>query len=109
MKQQFYSELTYWKKYLAFLPKEYQDHYEEPEELFWNWEANAIHYDFKYAASNQVNVLLLHGAGGNGRILSLLGNVLFENGINYFAPDNLGYGLSQVGKKDFGLNLSKRK
>jgi alpha-beta hydrolase superfamily lysophospholipase len=99
-----YKEHTYWKKYLPFLPKKYQDNYVEPEELFWNWETTKVHYDFKYSESNSVNVILLHGAGGNGRILSLLGNTLFENGINYFAPDNLGYGLTQINKKDFDYN-----
>jgi len=86
---------------LPFLPKKYQENYIEPEESFWNWETTKVHYDFKYSESNSTNVILLHGAGGNGRILSLLGNALFENGINYFAPDNLGYGLTQVNKKDF--------
>ena len=101
MTLKYYKQNDYWKKYLSFLPKNYQENYVEPEESFWNWEKTKVHYDFKYSESNNVNVILLHGAGGNGRILSLLGNALFENGINYFAPDNLGYGLTQVNKKDF--------
>ncbi len=99
-----YKEHTYWKKYLPYLPKEYQEDYLEPDETYWNWNLTKVHYDFKYSESNNVNVILLHGAGGNGRILSILGNSLFKNGINYFAPDNLGYGLTEVSNKKYDYN-----
>ncbi len=39
--------------------------------------------------------ILLHGAGGNGRIIGLFGNYLNELGYEYLAPDLIGYGLTK--------------
>jgi len=101
MNLKYYKDLEYWKHYLNFFPKKYQDIFVEPNEKYWEWNSNHIHYDFRYNDSNEVNVILLHGAGGNGRILSLLGNFIFEDGCNYFAPDNLGYGLTELKNNNF--------
>jgi len=66
---QYYKNREYWRKYLSFLPEKYQDDYVEPEESFWKWGNINVHYDFKYSESNKVNIILLHGAGGNGSVM----------------------------------------
>jgi len=101
MKPNFYKEFNYWKKYLSFLPKKYHDSYETPDESYWDWGNHKIHFDYKKNESNQVSVILIHGAGGNGRILSMFGSYLYKNKINYYSPDNLGYGLTKVSNKNF--------
>jgi len=98
---EFYSETSYWTKYLRFLPQKYQDKYEVPDESYWNWRQERIHIDSKFSASSEVTAILIHGAGGNGRILSILGSYLSKNDINYYAPDNLGYGLTKVTNSTF--------
>lgn len=101
MKPDYYKEIEYWKKYLPFLPKKYQDSYEIPDESYWDWNNEKIHFDYKFKKSNETSVILIHGAGGNGRILSLFGSYLSTNGINYYAPDNLGYGLTKLSNENF--------
>jgi len=101
MRPNYYSEFYYWKKYLSFLPKKYQDSYEIPDETYWKWHKEEIHIDFKFKASNKATVILMHGAGGNGRICSILGSFLTKHQINYYAPDNLGYGLTKISNKKF--------
>jgi len=98
---QYYKDLEYWKKYLPFLPKKYQESFQEPDESFWKWKDNHIHYDYKSDKSNKVSVILIHGAGGNGRILSLIGSFLFQNQVNFYSPDCLGYGLTKTSNKSF--------
>ena len=97
----YYKEIEYWKKYLSFLPKRYQDLYEIPDESYWNWKQEKIHLDYRVDKSNDVTVILIHGAGGNGRILSMFGSYLSSNGVNYYAPDNLGYGLTKLSNRKF--------
>jgi len=99
MKQDKYNEIDYIKSYLEFIPEQFRLTYEQPDESFWSWNKNNIHVDSKSNKINKKTAILIHGAGANGRILSLFGSYLFKNGINYYAPDNLGYGLTQQAKK----------
>lgn len=96
MKHSKYAEIDYVKSYLEFIPQPYQESYEEPDESYWFWNNNQIHIDSKTSSTNKMTAILIHGAGANGRILSLFGSYLFQNGINYYAPDNLGYGLTKL-------------
>jgi len=102
MKPNKYEEIDYIKSYLEFIPDEYQETYEEPDESFWPWNKNEIHVDSRSNNTNKKTAILIHGAGANGRILSLFGSYLFQNGINYYAPDNLGYGLTKLSSDCFG-------
>ena len=93
---QFYTESQYWRKYNDFLPKELQ--YNEtnlPTETYWTWKDYKIHLDQMKNDSSPVKVIILHGAGGNGRVIGLFGNFLNKIGYEYIAPDLIGYGLSQ--------------
>lgn len=97
MKQpDFYTELDYWKKYNHFLPSELQYTDEKlPSESYWQWKDYHIHLDRMPNESSPVKVIILHGAGGNGRIMGLFGKYLNDNGYEYIAPDLIGYGLTK--------------
>lgn len=89
-------EETYWRKYQEFLPTDLQ--YSEdnlPTEEYWNWKDYEIHLDRMRNPSSPVKVIILHGAGGNGRMIGLFGNFLNKQGFEYLAPDLIGYGLTK--------------
>jgi len=91
-----YKDLTYWRKYNLFLPIELQYKNENlPKEYYWEWGNFSIHIDRMYQESSPVKVIVLHGAGGNGRVIGLFGNYLHSIGYEYLAPDLIGYGLTQ--------------
>lgn len=100
MKSRTYDK-DYLNKYLAFVPQKYRDAYEQPDDFYWQWKNNNIHIDFKSSLANRTDVILIHGAGANGRILSMFGSYLHKNGVNYYAPDNLGYGLTELSTTNF--------
>lgn len=92
----YYSQLLYWKKYNAFLPEDLQ--YKEdklPIEEYWQWKDFNIHLDRMRNPKSPVKVIVLHGAGGNGRVIGLFGNFLHDQGFEYIAPDLIGYGLTE--------------
>lgn len=91
-----YKENTYWKKYQDFLPETL--HYPEahpPGESYWLWNGFQVHIDRMEHIASPCKIILLHGAGGNGRIVGLFGNYLCQQGFEYIAPDLMGYGLTQ--------------
>ena len=93
---EFYSELNYWKKYNDFLPTELQYTDEKvPLESYWQWKDYNIHIDRMPNDRSPVKVIILHGAGGNGRIIGFFGKYLNEIGYEYIAPDLIGYGLTK--------------
>lgn len=97
---EFYTQTEYWKKYNNFLPNDLQ--YKEtklPFETYWKWKDYSIHIDKMIADSSPVKIIILHGAGGNGRVIGLFGNYLNELGYEYLAPDLIGYGLTKNPKK----------
>lgn len=92
----YYSQLSYWKKYNTFLPEDLQ--YKEdklPTEEYWQWKDFNIHLDRMRNPKSPIKVIVLHGAGGNGRVIGLFGNFLHDQGYEYIAPDLIGYGLTQ--------------
>jgi alpha-beta hydrolase superfamily lysophospholipase len=93
---EFYSQTEYWKKYNAFLPHHLQyKNTSLPIEAYWKWNSFNIHIDKMNANNSPVKVIILHGAGGNGRVVGLFGNYLNQLGYEYLAPDLIGYGLSK--------------
>ncbi|MBO9586520.1 MAG: alpha/beta hydrolase [Flavobacterium sp.] len=91
----YYRNTSYWKKYSAFLPEELQ--YKDsrlPQEEYWQWRHFNIHLDAMRNGEAAVKIIILHGAGGNGRIIGLFGNFLNSHGYEYIAPDLPGYGLT---------------
>jgi len=93
---EFYTQTEYWRKYNDFLPDDVQ--YKEtklPTETYWRWKDYNIHIDKMISDSSAVKVIILHGAGSNGRVVGLFGNYLNELGYEYLAPDLIGYGLTK--------------
>ena len=104
---EFYTETTYWKKYNEYLPKELQ--YKDtnlPVEIYWKWKDYAIHIDRMNVQNSHLKVIILHGAGGNGRVIGLFGNFINELGYEYLAPDLIGYGLTK-NPKDINIDYKE--
>ncbi len=107
MKKQFYRYLDYWKKYHEFLPANlrFEDGF-SPEEHWWEWKGNSIHLDLMRNPSAKAKFILLHGGGGNGRLLSTFGALFHHHGFEYVAPDFPGFGLSVVApeyRREYGV------
>lgn len=96
----YYRNTSYWKKYSTFLPEELQyKHIRPPQEEYWQWRCFNIHLDTMRNAQATVKIIVLHGAGGNGRVIGLFGNFLNAHGYEYIAPDLPGYGMTINQKK----------
>ncbi len=86
-----------WKTVQKFLPDENritEDHY--PFERYWEWGHCRVHIDYYPNPSAKVKIILLHGVGGNGRLLSFIGVPLFKRGYEVICPDLPGYGFTQT-------------
>lgn len=92
----YYSEDSYWKKYNQFLPEDlqYKDN-KLPAEEYWQWKDFSIHLDRMRNPDSPLKIIVLHGAGGNGRVIGFFGNFLHDQGYEYIAPDLAGYGLTK--------------
>jgi alpha-beta hydrolase superfamily lysophospholipase len=66
-----------------------------PEESWWNWHGIDVHVDRLSNPEARAVVVLLHGGGGNGRVVMLLGPLLCSLGVEVVAPDLPGYGLTE--------------
>jgi len=101
MAERTYRDEKYWEKYHDFLPEEFR--FREgrlPDEEFWTWKGNKIHLDVMRNRKSEYKFILLHGGGGNGRLLSTFGSALYNNGYEYIAPDLPGFGLTEASEKD---------
>jgi alpha-beta hydrolase superfamily lysophospholipase len=87
----------YWEKYQRFFPKELRiDEHNSPLEEWWNWKDCRIHIDRMSVPDASIKVILVHGAGGNGRLLAPYARMLQINGYEVVAPDLPPYGLSDT-------------
>jgi pimeloyl-ACP methyl ester carboxylesterase len=86
-----------WEEIQTFLPEANRINPEnKPEEIRWQWGNNWIHIDCYPNPAGKAKVILLHGVGGNGRLLSFVGIPLQRAGYEVLAPDLPGYGLSEI-------------
>lgn len=76
-----------------------------PTEEFWSWKNNKIHLDTYRNPSSKAKVILLHGVGGNGRLLSFIGIPLHKKELEIIAPDLPGYGYSQINETVIDYSL----
>lgn len=89
-----------WRKRNELLPEEFQiTKTLAPVEYFIHWRNNKIHIDHYHIAKPKAKIIMLHGVGGNGRLLSFAAIPLVKLGYEIIAPDLPGYGLSVVDKK----------
>ncbi|MCC5814466.1 MAG: alpha/beta hydrolase [Leptospira sp.] len=94
-----YFETTNWHSYQKYLPNSLRyDEMSLPKEEYWKWKGNQIHLDRYSKKSASCKVILVHGGGGNGRLLMPLAKLVTDNAnCDVVSPDFPGYGLSVVG------------
>ncbi|MFP4012115.1 MAG: alpha/beta hydrolase [Spirochaetaceae bacterium] len=101
-----YTERHEWHAYQRFLPLSMRYTAATlPAEEWWEWRDADVHIDRLAHSDAPLKVLLLHGGGGNGRVLMPLGQMVHRLGYEYLAPDLPGYGLTRYGPKsrpDYG-------
>ena len=100
-----YKNQEIWKEIASFLPENYRISGEtSPSELFIDWKGNKIHVDHYPNPESDAKIILLHGVGGNGRLLSFVGQPLFRHGYEVLSPDLPGYGYSEVNRRNVSYN-----
>ncbi|MDU5082868.1 alpha/beta hydrolase [uncultured Tissierella sp.] len=116
-----YSSNNSWKELQPLLPDKNQiDINSTPFEKYVNIDSMEIHID-EYDNNSEITVIIFHGVGGNGRLLSFFAIPLVRAGYNVICPDLPGYGFSKyskqvtysdwinVGSKIIEIELSKSK
>ena len=70
-----YAEDDYWRRYLPFLP-EVMRLPQDPIEEWWTWRGTQVHLDRLDAENAPLKVIVLHGGGGTGRLVSAFGETV---------------------------------
>ena len=91
-----YAAHGYWRRYLPFLP-EVMRLPRDPEEEWWAWRGTNVHLDRLDGKDAPLKVIVLHGGGGTGRLVSAFGAIAHRLGYSYVAPDLPGFGLTVPG------------
>jgi alpha-beta hydrolase superfamily lysophospholipase len=91
-----YSTNEAWKKIHSFMPEELQFNDEiKPQEEWVKWRSGQIHIDRFENKESPYRVILHHGVGTNGRLLSLIAGVpLAKNGYDVVSIDMPLYGMT---------------
>jgi alpha-beta hydrolase superfamily lysophospholipase len=90
----------YWKQVQEFLPEHNRitDEY-KPSEATIMYNTTKIRYDeYNPKNSSDTSIVIFHGVGGNGRLLSFIAVPLVKAGFNVICPDLPGYGYSSYQK-----------
>lgn len=70
---------------------------QEPNERWFDWRGHRIHLDVHEPdGPPRGTLVLVHGAGGHGRLLAPLGSLAAQLGWRALAPDLPGYGITRV-------------
>lgn len=92
-----YTQVAYWHRYQHFLPDELRFRKQNlPTEEYLTLNGYEIHMDRYVKKDAKCKIILLHGGGGNGRILGTLAVGLENLGCEWIAPDLPGFGLTKV-------------
>ncbi len=96
-----YDDFPAWKDFQAYYPEEFRiTPNSKPSEEYWEWDEYSVHLD-RYSPKNnskKIKILLIHGGGGNGRLMAPMGVVLSGLGYECVAPDMPGFGLTKIRK-----------
>lgn len=86
-----------WKQIQMYLPPQNRLHPDTlPDEGFLQLKGgNCIHLDIYAPPAPKATIVLFHGVGGNGRMLSFLAVPLFKSGYQVICPDMPLYGYSK--------------
>lgn len=91
-----YADDGYWLRYQPLFPAPMRSTPQTaPEESWWPWRGHTIHVD-RLRGTKPIRVLLIHGGGGNGRMLLPAGRLLADAGYDVVAPDLPGFGMTVV-------------
>lgn len=92
-----YSKISHWHRYQHFLPEDLRFRKTNlPLEEFVDLRGYKIHLDRYPKKGANCKILLIHGGGGNGRILGTLAVGLESLGCEFIAPDLPGFGLTKI-------------
>jgi pimeloyl-ACP methyl ester carboxylesterase len=85
-----------WLRYRALLESRFNLHIErKPIETWRQIRGHVIHLDEWQPLTQKGTLILVHGGGGNGRILAPIGDFAAAQGWRVLAPDLPGYGLTR--------------
>lgn len=95
MSNRSYKDMRLWDEIIELLPARNQiKKRSEPKEIYIRLKDNDVHLDCYLNSTARAKIILLHGVGGNGRLLSFIGVPLYKRGFEVIAPDLPGYGLT---------------
>ena len=92
----YYGKDGYWKKVQEYLPEE--NRLTEaclPDEYFVAIGRFGIHIDHYRVKEPKARIILFHGVGGNGRLLSFIAVPLMKQGYEVICPDLPLYGMTE--------------
>ena len=93
-----YAEVPSWHGYLGHIPADVRAVGDRaPREVWWTWQGHEVHLDVhEPVGSSRGTVVMVHGGGGHGRLLSPFALPLRDAGYRVVLPDLPGYGLTRV-------------
>ncbi|WP_349877672.1 alpha/beta hydrolase [Micromonospora sp. HUAS YX12] len=96
-----YQDVTHWLDYQRFYPVHLRcGAGNAPAEEWWRWRDTDVHLDRWAAPDAPAKLILLHGAGGYGRMLAPYARLLTHaSPLEVIAPDLIGYGMTRTGKR----------
>ena len=98
-------DLTYsrgggrWREVQRYVPGPHRvgtDDARTPREQWWDWRGHRVHLDRHGPAEAPARLLVLHGGGGNGRVVGSAAVAAARAGYAAVCPDLPGYGLTRV-------------
>lgn len=96
-----YSNLDQWKKIQYFFPEHTRiNRGNYPKEEIWKRKNMDVHLDryIPKESPKDIKIILVHGGGGNGRLMSPIAVPLVRLGYECIAPDLPGFGLTTYKK-----------
>lgn len=95
-----YATETHWRRINAALPASIRIATPHPAREEWHSHGQfKVHVDRWSVANPRATAVMVHGAGGNGRMLGPYAKLLTTIGLNAVAPDLPGYGLTVQQRK----------
>ena len=80
-----YDSYPSWKKFQPYFPEDWRiNEQNAPQEYYWKWRDFDVHIDHYKSINKQkkFKLILLHGGGGNGRLLSPVAVFLIDLAMN---------------------------
>lgn len=96
-----YNDFPIWREFQEYFPPEFRvTEGNEPQEEYWEWSDYSVHIDRYLPEENnkKIKIILVHGGGGNGRLLGPIGTALRGQGYECVAADMPGFGLTEIRK-----------